>query len=275
MAQSLLKSGLETEDEQGRIGASYLPTLGRYLTEQTMTFCQIVLKRQYVEWVRDNPGYLDEGDDHTIEDAVQQHREYHPDDPLPFPFDDLDPNVYTPFSEKYPWHTQIHRDAFGYGEVPADVDQRLIVDLRFFGYVDPSRWNRITFSAKKRDGFGMPQAQSRAISHLAWPFTVSFNPLPAGPAYMNQLLTRSVIIVCGIYRAGKEVQDQDGKFDLAKTKEDSVVSKEGRVWGVSNLYLGGCGIIPTGNASNPTLTAACHAIAGADQIIRELGISGQ
>lgn len=78
-------------------------------------------------------------------------------------------------------------------------------------------------------------------------------------------------IVCGIYRAGKEVHNQDGRFDLAETKKDSVVSKEGRVWGVSNLYLGGCGIIPTGNASNPTLTAACHAIAGADQIIEELG----
>lgn len=78
-------------------------------------------------------------------------------------------------------------------------------------------------------------------------------------------------VVCGIYRAGKEVKDQNGNFDLAKTKEDSVVSKTGLVWGVHNLYLGGCGVIPTGNASNPTLTAACHAIAGADEIIKNLG----
>lgn len=132
-----------------------------------MTFCQIVLKKEYVQSVIDKPEELDEGDDHTIRDAVQQHKKKHPDDPLPFPFHDLDPNVYTPFSEKYPWHTQIHRDAFGYGEVPADVDQRLIVDLRFFGYVEPNKFNRVTFSAKMRDAFGMPQVSS-STSGVLW-----------------------------------------------------------------------------------------------------------
>lgn len=190
VAQSLFKSELEDVDKDGHIEASYLPALvrrylvpeislhrengrvllilgtsqGRYLTEQTMTFCQIVLKKKYVQMVHDKPGELDEGSDHTIRDAVHNHKRDHPDDPLPFPFDDLDPNVYTPFSEKYPWHTQIHRDAFGYGEVPADVDQRLIVDLRFFGYVDPNRFNRVSFSAKRRDGFGMPQVSPLTFS---------------------------------------------------------------------------------------------------------------
>lgn len=128
-----------------------------------MTFCQIVLKKEYVDGVSTDPGQLDEGDDHTISDAVKQHQNDHPDDPLPFPFDDPDPNVYTPFSEKYPWHTQIHRDAFGYGEVPADVDQRLIVDLRFFGWVDPNEYNKVTFNAKRRDGFGMPQVSALSV----------------------------------------------------------------------------------------------------------------
>lgn len=133
-----------------------------------MTFCQVVLKKTHVDRVSKTPGDLDvkrpDGkQDHTIRNAVKKHHAKHKDpeddedDPLPFPFDDLDPNVYIPFSEKYPWHTQIHRDAFGYGEVPADVDQRLIVDLRFFGYVEPREFNRIDYSAKRRDGFGMPQ----------------------------------------------------------------------------------------------------------------------
>ncbi|KAL9620939.1 MAG: hypothetical protein Q9160_004592 [Pyrenula sp. 1 TL-2023] len=282
VAQSLFKSGLETEDKDGHIGTSYLPTLGRYLTEQTMTFCQIVLKKEYVQRVSDKPEELDEGDDHTIRDAVHQHQKDHPDDPLPFPFDDLDPNVYTPFSEKYPWHTQIHRDAFGYGEVPADVDQRLIVDLRFFGYVDPNEYNKVTFSAKRRDGFGMASPtfwfslgqkdidrSSRMMGDMVDVATSLGGFLPG--AEPRHLAPGLALHVCGIYRAGKEVQNPEGEFDLAKTKEGSVVSKEGRVWGVSNLYLGGCGVIPTGNASNPTLTAACHAVAGADQIIKELG----
>lgn len=123
-----------------------------------MTFCQIVLKKKHVERVRNKPGDI-AGGNKQIEEAVKNHIKYHPDDPLPFPFDDLDPNVYTPFSEKYPWHTQIHRDAFGYGEVPADIDQRLIVDLRFFGYIDPNEYNRITYSPTRRDGFGMLQVK--------------------------------------------------------------------------------------------------------------------
>lgn len=85
-------------------------------------------------------------------------------------------------------------------------------------------------------------------------------------------VTNTAFTVCGIYRAGKGVF-KDGKkdqIDLKETKKTSVVDKTGLVWGLSNLYLGGCGIIPTGNASNPTLTAACHAIAGADRILAEL-----
>lgn len=78
--------------------------------------------------------------------------------------------------------------------------------------------------------------------------------------------------VCGIYRAGKEVhkEGREGHVDLEETKKTSVVDRTGLVWGLSNLYLGGCGVIPTGNASNPTLTAACHAIAGARRILAEL-----
>lgn len=78
--------------------------------------------------------------------------------------------------------------------------------------------------------------------------------------------------VCGIYRAGKEVikEGQKDQVDLKQTKKTSVVDKTGLVWGLQNLYLGGCGVIPTGNASNPTLTAACHAIAGAKRIVDEL-----
>ena len=72
--------------------------------------------------------------------------------------------------------------------------------------------------------------------------------------------------ICGIYRAG----ERKGGQSLEDVKKTSVVDRTGRVWGLNNLNLGGCGILPRGNASNPTLTAACHAIAGAKQIIKEL-----
>ena len=63
-----------------------------------------------------------------------------------------------PVSENRPWHCQIHRDAFSYGEVAPNIDTRLIVDLRWFGRVNPNYDNCVKFSDKIKDTFGMPQA---------------------------------------------------------------------------------------------------------------------
>jgi pyranose oxidase len=121
------------------------------MTEQTMAFCQVLLKRSIVDSVVHDPYGL------GWTALVKKHQQDHPNDPLPFPFDDPDPQVYTPMTESHPWHTQIHRDAFGYGEVASNIDQRLVVDLRFFGYIRPIRENWVEFKKDVTDGFGMPQ----------------------------------------------------------------------------------------------------------------------
>ena len=61
-------------------------------------------------------------------------------------------------SDNRPWHCQIHRDAFSYGQVAPNVDTRLVVDLRWFGIATPQKENCITFSDKINDAYGMPQA---------------------------------------------------------------------------------------------------------------------
>jgi len=76
----------------------------------------------------------------------------------------------------------------------------------------------------------------------------------AEPRYLQP---GSALHICGTYRAGTSVSD-------------SVVDRTGKVWGINNLVLGGCGVIPTGSACNPTLTAACFAIAAARQMVKEL-----
>lgn len=73
----------------------------------------------------------------------------------------------------------------------------------------------------------------------------------------------SALHITGTFRAGKEEESKD-----------SVVDRTGRVWGQKNLVLGGCGVIPTQNACNPTLTAACFALAAADQLIKDLDAIG-
>lgn len=61
-------------------------------------------------------------------------------------------------SDGRPWHCQIHRDAFSYGQVAPNVDTRLVVDLRWFGIATPLKRNRVTFSDTINDTYGMPQA---------------------------------------------------------------------------------------------------------------------
>jgi len=64
--------------------------------------------------------------------------------------------------------------------------------------------------------------------------------------------------ICGTTRAGKE---DDGH---------SVVDKHSKVWRLENLFIGGCGVIPTQQACNPTLTAACFAIVSTKKIVEEI-----
>lgn len=96
-----------------------------------MTFCQVVLRRSIVDSAPNDPYHL------GWTTIVKEHHRNFPKDPLPFPFNDPDPQVYRPLSKECPWHIQIHRDSSEYGEVLGGIDQRLVVDLRFFGYNKP------------------------------------------------------------------------------------------------------------------------------------------
>ncbi|KAI8946059.1 hypothetical protein F4801DRAFT_597070 [Xylaria longipes] len=264
LAKSVSESGLDLDE--------FCPALGKYLTEQTMTFCQVVLKQEFIDGVIKDPRSLDEKNSSLISGKIEAHRaKHHEKDPVPFPFHDFDPQVYTPYSDEYPWHTQIHRDAFGYGELPSNVDPRLVVDLRFFAQVEASEKNCISWENDSKDSFGMLQPtfhfrmskEDRKLAHKMMTDMTHVASLLGGfvpgaePRHMAPGLAQHI---CGIYRAGKDIGE----------KETSVVSREGKVWDMDDLYLGGCGIIPIGNASNPTLTAACHALASANQIVNEL-----
>ena len=58
--------------------------------------------------------------------------------------------------------------------------------------------------------------------------------------------------------------------DAATESDDCVVDTYSRVIGHSNLFIGSCGVIPTGSACNPTLSAVALAIRAANRVILRL-----
>jgi pyranose oxidase len=230
--------------------------LGHYLTEQPMAFCQIVLKQDIVDRIPDNPAFAE---------RVREHRRQHPEDPIPIPHTDPEPQVWIPVSEDRPWHCQIHRDAFHYGDVAPNVDDRLIVDLRWFGIVEPRYESRITFSNRFQDTFGMPQP--------TFEWVLSEEDRRKQHRMMLDILRAAVAL--GGFLPGSEPQfvapglpvHVTGTTRMGTSPDESVVNEHSQVWGIDNLYLGGNGLIPRGSASNPTLTSVAMAVKSTEHII--------
>ena len=61
-----------------------LPALGRYLCEQPLAFCQIVLLQSIVDSITKNPEW---------KKIVDEYKKKHPNDPIPIPHEDPQPQV--------------------------------------------------------------------------------------------------------------------------------------------------------------------------------------
>nr|3BLY_A Chain A, Pyranose oxidase [Trametes ochracea] len=261
-----------------------LPSLGSYITEQSLVFCQTVMSTELIDSVksdmtiRGTPGELTYSVTYTPgastnkhpdwwNEKVKNHMMQHQEDPLPIPFEDPEPQVTTLFQPSHPWHTQIHRDAFSYGAVQQSIDSRLIVDWRFFGRTEPKEENKLWFSDKITDAYNMPQPTfdfrfpagrtSKEAEDMMTDMCVMSAKiggfLPGSwPQFMKPGL---VLHLGGTHRMG---------FD---EKEDNCcVNTDSRVFGFKNLFLGGCGNIPTAYGANPTLTAMSLAIKSCEYI---------
>ncbi len=61
-----------------------------------------------------------------------------------------------------------------------------------------------------------------------------------------------------------------GTHRMGKRKEDSVVNEDMRTWDHDNLFLVGCGNMPTLGTSNPTLTMSALTFKAAEAILKQL-----
>ena len=66
------------------IAAGAVPALGRYLCEQPLAFCQVVLLQNLVDSIEKNPVW---------KPIVDKFRHEHPNDPIPIPYTDPEPQV--------------------------------------------------------------------------------------------------------------------------------------------------------------------------------------
>jgi pyranose oxidase len=242
--------------------------LGRYLTEQPMAFCQTVLKQSLLDEVvpllAAHPDAQKRVHDYIEKQKQKQEEESPGADPVPFPKGELEPNLLIPAAPGQPWHCQIHRDAFSYGEVPPNIDSRLIVDLRWFGLSRPRRRNRVDFSTRLKDTFSMPQP--------TFHFQLSQEERADCGRMMEHMM--KVAAQLGGFMPGSEPQFLTpglplhiaGTTRMGKDPRTSVVDPHSQVWGVRNLFLGGNGLHPFGNAANPTLTSVAMALQSVEKI---------
>ncbi len=227
--------------------------LGRYLNENTNIRCKIIYNRNIIEELR------------TLPDNPAK------DDPIPIPDDWQEPMIWIPVSKGRLWHVQMHGDGrrSKYGGA---ADVRLILDLGWFGMVDPVPDNRITFSDEQLDRFGMPQ--------ITFEYELGEEDRARAHHKIEEMLTAAEAIGGFLPPDGLPHFNEQGSslhfqstVRMGTNPEDTVVDTNSKVWGFDNLYLGSVGVIPTRMASNPTLTAVAIAAKSAYNIIgKELPI---
>lgn len=184
-------------------------------------------------------------------------------DPLPIAQHATPPMIGVEPTEAKPWHGQIHGSGKKFIYTGGE-DVRRMLDMSYYGMVTPRYKNHISFSETLEDRFGQPQI----TIHFRWSWGDVWRMIRM---WWDMIRTakklgklKSIPIISppgttlhlmGTYRMGTEA-----------TREESVTDTDSRVWGFDNLYLGGLGLIPEPNASNPTNVACAMAVKGASAL---------
>ena len=90
---------------------------------------------------------------------------------------------------------------------------------------------------------------------------------PQSPGYMTYRAASGEEVPLSFYGSGHHM----GTHRIGVSRTDSVTNRYSRSWDHENLYVVGCGGMPTVGSSNPTLTAIALALMAADDMLTQLG----
>ncbi|MGI4734742.1 MAG: GMC oxidoreductase [Janthinobacterium lividum] len=137
----------------------------------------------------------------------------------------------------------------------------------------PNRESRVSLSATEKDAFGMPRAEvklafleadleSIVASHTL--FVDQFRARNLGEIDYNEADLRHYLHKR--IKAYNSASHNIGTTRMSEDPQTGVVDQHAKVHGVSNLYVAGSSVFPTGGHANPTLTIVAHALLLADHL---------
>jgi choline dehydrogenase-like flavoprotein len=224
------------------------PALGCYLNDQPQVSGTVLL------------------DDSFIPHDVRTHRSADGD------VDILSGVSWIPYDrERFPFHGQIMQ--MDYSPVPVDGAAETwpgsIVEVGLFAAKDLQRSDRVEVDPDELDEFGLPAI--RIHYNLTESDRRALREMVTTIEELAGLLGR---LVNGdrpfVFPNGNSIHYQ-GSVRMGATDDgESVCGPDGRVWGTTNVFVGGNGVIPTPIACNPTLTSVALAVYSAQGIAADL-----
>jgi pyranose oxidase len=227
------------------------PALGRYLNDHSQILMAVVLDEKLLSQARRRrPG---------LPDACRG-----PDDILVGMF-------WLPHSQEHPFHGQLlHLDLTDAETAPPDRRGDQVIGLSWLVPKEIRSEDRVYFPADGVDSYGMPGI--RTSYELTTRDLASIEAAKADIVRAAEALGDPMVPEPQVLPPGASLHYQGTVRMGPRDDGTSVCDPELRVWGFTNLFVGGNGVIPTANAGNPTLTSVALAARASAAVARLLSL---